>query len=66
MITHSENEGKVIKTYRCKRCFATRQEYVDPDHIKKTIKCTYCDTGRMRLDDLLPATGFRTKTQRRK
>lgn len=59
-------EGLVEKKYTCQRCEMTKRIWVSREKAKKTIKCPYCDTGRMRLEGLMPATGWRTKSQRNK
>lgn len=51
--------------YDCGRCGLPKSFEVEDDaKLKKTIKCVYCDSGRMRLRGLPPATGWRTKSRR--
>jgi len=58
------HEAQVIHRYRCMRCHAAHQMWVNPEWVQKSIPCRYCGTGRMRADGLPPATGFKTKSQR--
>jgi len=61
---YQEHPDQVIRKYVCGRCKCSRDMWVNPENSPKSIKCQICELGRMRLDGLPPATGFKTKSQR--